>query len=740
MSRPHHYFNWQSIVDERADEPVENTRTRLRWLLAMFAFAALAVFARAVQLEVSDGANFRRLAARPIERRVELPARRGRILARDGTVLAGEREVQALAVQYRYLENPPDATWLRRTARARLTPAERRKPERVAAAREMLRGELVELHRRLARLCDLSDAQWQARTTRIQRRVTELAANVNARRLEGFEAELAAEAPTSDVSLATVFEGLFAPPEQLPPPPLIVAEQTAYHDIVDGVAPEIAAEIRNHPDHYPGVKIVQHVRRDYPLGSLAANVIGHLSGDARGLMGIERKFNDTLTGRAGFEIQQVDRRNSVLSSRRAQEPATGGDVVLTIDNRLQQSVEAWLDRRLSGRGTHAGTQPAVAQGGAIVVMDVHTGELLTAASGPRFDPNWFAAGDGRVEAVLNDSRRPLFDRVTRMAIPPGSVFKPLTAIALLENKTVGPQSTFRCQGYFDEPDRLRCQIFRQHGIGHGELTLANALAQSCNVYFFHHVVEMGAVGLVDWATRFGFGQPSGIDLADESTGRLPSSTELKQASQTQMLAIGQGQLTATPLQVVRMYAAIANGGYLVSPRLIHHPSPLVGEGGDGHRREALVGETGEGVSARKGDPSTILHPHPGPLPSRDREDTGAPVPGLSATTLAAVREGLRRIVHDPNGTAYKWVRLPWPAVAGKTGTAETGGEQADHAWFAGYVPAAEPRWAFVVVLEHGGSGAEVAGSIARDLVLRMRELGYFGASPTAERPIPPGKG
>jgi penicillin-binding protein 2 len=232
------------------------------------------------------------------------------------------------------------------------------------------------------------------------------------------------------------------------------------------------------------------------------------------------------------------------------------------------------------------------------------------------------------------------------------------------------------------------------------------------VYFFHHAADLGAVSLVDWATRFGFGRATGVDGIDESAGRLPDPTHERHMSQTQLLAIGQGPLTATPLQVVRMYAAIANGGRLVTPQLVKQ----VGGGGP---------EAGGGGSV-----SSSLQP----------PASGLPIPGLAPTSLAAVREGLRRAVENPNGTAYHSVRMPWPQVAGKTGTAETGGEQADHAWFAGYVPADEPRFAFVVVLEHGGSGATVAGSIARDLVLRMRQLGYFGSQPIAERPIPPGKG
>ncbi len=142
--------------------------------------------------------------------------------------------------------------------------------------------------------------------------------------------------------------------------------------------------------------------------------------------------------------------------------------------------------------------------------------------------------------MLNDARRPLFDRAARMAIPPGSVFKPLTAVALLEHGVVEPGETFDCQGYLDEPERWRCQIFRHTGVGHGEVTLADALAQSCNVYFFHHAADLGGARLVDWAGRFGFGRPSDSEMAGQSAGRLPTAEELRHRARHATWRSGRG--------------------------------------------------------------------------------------------------------------------------------------------------------------------------------------------------------
>jgi penicillin-binding protein 2 len=296
-----------------------------------------------------------------------------------------------------------------------------------------------------------------------------------------------------------------------------------------------------------------------------------------------------------------------------------------------------------------------------------------------------------------------------MMLPPGSVFKALTAVALLETGIVNPDTPVYCQGFLDTPNRHRCW----HGLAHGDVDLSDALCRSCNVYFFTAARRMGANPIIDWAERFGFGRPTGIDLPGERGGNLPAQQQppgvIRQVSATSTgivsdmqsdrsspymgnalgLAIGQATLTVTPLQVARLMAAVANGGYLVTPHVARSTGP------------ALVGDD-------ESDTVGLYEPRR--------------IPGLSPDTLDRVREGLRKVVANPRGTGYKRVRLEQISVAGKTGTAEVGGGQEDHAWFAGYVPADKPRIAFAVVLEHGGSGGRNAGPIARSLIEAMLEL------------------
>ena len=477
------------------------------------------------------------------------------------------------------------------------------------------------------------------------------------------------------------------------------------------------SEIEDHADRYPGTKIVELARRTYPGGTLAAHVLGHLgpveregtgrsgrdgeptvsAGRLVGRMGVERQYEAVLRGRHGVAVEQTDHSGHVLTSYRPREPlrrprrrAHPRRGIATHGGRVAA-------QRLGAAGDHAGGTPS-RPAGPSWSWTFATGRFAPPPRRPRSIP--ICSSRGKTEelaALLADKSHPLFDRVCRMAIPPGSTFKVLTAVALLESAAIGPQEPFFCQGYLHQPDRQRCEIYVRQGVGHGEVALADALAVSCNVYFFHFAGQMGPRPLVDWAERFGFGRPTGVDLPGEAAGTLPSPENIRQleghawrTADTQSMAIGQGSLTATPLQVLRMMAAVANGGRLVTPHVVGGR-----EQGSGVRFVEPVNRT---LNRR-----FALHPH----------------------TLQAIREGLRRVVADPKGTAHATVYLESIAIAGKTGTAETGEDRASHAWFAGYVPADEPKLAFVVVLEHAGDAATAAGPVAKRLVLRMEQLGLL---------------
>ena len=313
-------------------------------------------------------------------------------------------------------------------------------------------------------------------------------------------------------------------------------------------------------------------------------------------------------------------------------------------------------------------------------MNVKTGAILAAASLPTYDPADLANAD-RWASLRTDPRAPLLDRVTAAAAPPGSVFKPVVVAAALEEGAATGDGVMYCQGYLNRPDRRRCACFVAQGVGHGRVTAADALCRSCNVWCFDAADRLSGDALADWSARFGFGVSPGTGLPGERAGGVMPLRESEEEPSRDLrieTGVGQGRVTASPLQVCRMAAAIANGGTLVTPQV------------------------------------AFVRPRGNAPPRGD----GEPV-GLSPSTLKTLRDGLDRAVNTPSGTGYRFARSERLRVAGKTGTAQTGGGRASHAWFAGYgtLPGAEaPAVAVCVWLEHGGSGGSAAGPVAKDLL------------------------
>ena len=623
-----------------------------------------------------------------------IPTHGGRVLADDGSVLAHDQQRFQVLVHYRWLESPTDRTWLQGQALEHLEPHARRDSARLAATRNEVLARRETMLDDLASRCRIGRRELDKRMGVVQQRVERIVTSVQRRRTRD-------STPRPDPAgsfLDSLKTALSTPPRRSATEPVVITEELVYHRLLDNVPLEAAAAIQEHPERFPGVTVRVETRRVYRHGSLAAHVVGtrHRRSSSRGVVpdrewigstGVEKSYDHVLRGRPGLRRIVTNRHGEVVSTRILEPPRRGRDIQLTLSLRLQRQAESLLDEATSGGSP----------GGAIVVIDLHTGAVRAAASAPRFDPNRLVAPDAVTwKRLTEDPRRPLFCRVTGMALPPGSVFKSLTATALLESGLVPDGHSIACRGFLDRPSHHRCYVFSRFGVGHGKTNLGDALCRSCNVFFFdaaRRLARSGSTGhnnLHLWAERFGFGHPTGIDLPGESSGDLPAPPTRPLISETMQLAIGQGPVTATPLQIVRMMAAIANGGSLVTPHVV-----------SGHGPDAAA-------LATRADPRTTR------------------IANLSPRTLAIVQNGLRRVVQDPLGTGYKRIRLPEMAIAGKTGTAEVGGDLEDHAWFAGYVPADRPRLAFVVVLEHAGSGGRQAGPVARQLVQSMQAHGLIG--------------
>jgi len=686
----------------------------------------LAALGRAVQVEVAWETSLRQAAARPAEKETPLWAPRGRILDRRGVVLADHRTIRVITVQYPWLNHPPDESWVLATARARLSKADRNDAAKLDAAKAGVLFDRSEQARRLAELNGWTFDEWIGRAYLVRMRVGNIAENVNF-----LARQQAARSRVSEGSwLARLVRRLTSSTDA---GRLVVPEELDYHMISGDVSNAIVEEIENHPEHYPGVQILARPARCYPHGATAAHVLGCLGlvtprelaerhrgeaiywhDDWVGRMGVEHQYETRLRGQHGAAVRRVEPDGRLSSSRIRREPIPGRDIRLTLDFELQRSTDAMLDNWMKRRNAKTPSLPATASG-AVVVMDVRNGAVRAASSAPSFDPSVFVAGNpSEIIAFQADENRPLLDRSYRLAVPPGSLFEVVAAAALLESGTIDEGKEFDCPGYWIRPELQQCPSYARQGVGHGPLTLSDALAQNCNVFFFEHAVPMGPRPLVDWAARFGIGRPTGVDLPAEEPGCLPTPETIGQlehhvwkVADSQALSVGQGSLTATPMQMVRLFAAVANGGRLLRPRVVEEVL-----GAEGAQPE------GAGTGERK--------PAENPRETMNAGSIPPPVDlGLSPRTLQVLREGLRRAVADPKGAAHAAALPETVAFAGKAGTAETGPDRARHAWFAGYAPADDPKLAFVILLEHAADAEEITGPPARQLVLRMKELGML---------------
>jgi penicillin-binding protein 2 len=454
-----------------------------------------------------------------------------------------------------------------------------------------------------------------------------------------------------------------------------------------------------------GVSIQARAQRSYSHGNLSAHMLGYMNevtgdelkkvrfkdyrpGDMTGRAGVERMFEDQLRGVPGSERIVVDARGrrkrgpqveELLGKERRVEPSPGHNIVLTVDIEVQRLVERAMRRYSSG---------------AAVVMEVNTGRILASASKPAYDPNLLTSRLNPKDArrLLTDPMHPLLDRVTREHYYPGSTYKVVTATAALEEGKVKPSEKLFCKGYH----RLGKRNFRcSHS--HLKVDLQESIVGSCNVYYYTMAERVGMDTLARYARMYGLGAPTGLGLNGEVGGFIPTKAWYARRKQpfrvgfTLNAGIGQGNVKTTPLQIVSMYAAIANGGTLYLPQVVE-------------RVETSSGKLVEQFTPR----------------ARRRVK-------VKDETFALIRKGLEGVVSHEDGTAYG-SRLKTINVAGKTGTAQVGRRSkkgstvwlGDHSWFAAYAPVEDPLIAVAVIIEHGGRAAKVAAPVVMEII-----KGYF---------------
>lgn len=446
-----------------------------------------------------------------------------------------------------------------------------------------------------------------------------------------------------------------------------------------------------------GISIDVNYLREYKNGKLASLLIGYLGKpDERdleifdevdtehyvGKSGIERELQEQLSGDDGTNYKVIDalgrevRMNLFKHNIDDKEVIEGNDVHLTIDGTLQMVAEDQL-------GENAG---------AIVVMNVNTGEILAMASTPSYDPAKFIKGiDKQVwDDIINNDRFPLLNRATQGTYAPGSVYKMVPALAALEEGLIDTETTFYCPGHYKiGKKRFRCW---KRG-GHGHVDLEEAITQSCDVYFYNIGEKLGIEKLARYSRIFGFGSETSFGLSERS-GIVPTKgwkmKEFKTPwyrGETVVTSIGQGYLMVTPLQVAIMTSSIANGGAILKPVLI---KKIVTDGGT-----VLDEFTPEIINM---------------LP-------------FSQEHLKIIQESMVEAVNSRRGTGRAAI-IKDHKVAGKTGTAQVVGKNTktdkykheDHAWFTSYYPAEEPEISVTVLVEHGGKGGSVAAPMAKAVI------------------------
>lgn len=443
-----------------------------------------------------------------------------------------------------------------------------------------------------------------------------------------------------------------------------------------------------------GTDIFCKADRSYPEGENFAHLLGftleanatreedgeRVHFDLRGIegrKGLEGTYNHLLKGRPGSQLVQIDVSGFRHRDLQTQLPQPGGDLQLTIDANLQHfAVEALAKRQ-------AGENPDTPVRGAVVVLDPNNGDVLAMASSPSFDPNAYMHSKGYRQKLLQDADARTFNRAVYGQYPPGSTFKPIVALGTLKEQPDYADTIHNCRGSL-VVNKRKMNCWAHKSGGHGQINLREALMHSCNVYFFETAQEIGYASIHDMAEQFGLGQYAGLfpDLETEPEqkgakyGNLPD--KAVNAIDLCNMSIGQGAITASPLQMAMAVTAIANGGTLYRPRLVKK------------WRYAPDGEY-------RDNPTWANH----------RID-------VPVEALEVVRGGMRDVVEHQEGTA-KQARVPGIEIAGKTGSAQyrkvVDGEVVDgvYTWMVSFAPFDFPRYAVAMLVEDGASGGSTVG-------------------------------
>ena len=442
---------------------------------------------------------------------------------------------------------------------------------------------------------------------------------------------------------------------------------------------------------FKGALLTIHPERKYLYRNFAAHLLGYVNevseedlrntsfnyltgGDMVGKSGIERSYDSYLRGEKGRKEIEVDALGREINTIKYQKPIAGNDIYLTLNSQLQQFIESQMAEKK----------------GAIIVSEPSTGKIMAMVSYPDYDPNMFTRqiSLSQWQTIAENEDNVLCNRNIQSVYPPGSVFKLVTAIAALEEGIINTNSTISCPGYYKEGNII-FKCWKEDG--HGNLAIINAIANSCNVFFYTMGRKLGIDKLSYYAKLLGFGEKTGIDLPGEQVGLVPSQ-DWKRKTFNQSwypgdsvnMSIGQGFLLVTPLQVHNLLCLIANEGFYCKP----------------HYVEKIVAKSGELI---KQSIPEITH----------KTD-------VSQNTFKIIKEGMKRVVESGTGRSANISEIE---IAGKTGTAQNP-QGENHAWFVGFAPVDKPEICVTVFIEHGGDGSVAAAPVASNIIRKYLQLKY----------------
>lgn len=482
-------------------------------------------------------------------------------------------------------------------------------------------------------------------------------------------------------------------------------------EICSNLSRASSLELSEKNTDFAGIDIVTEPIISYTSGSLASHILGtvgkikqeELNGkedtytmnDIIGKTGIQYVFEDLLKGKNGIRQIDMDIEGTVTGEYIAKEAIAGSDVVLTIDSNVQAITEKALKDNIIKISTGGFSSRSDADAGAVVVMNVKTGEILAMASYPDYEPQLFVNGISNEKYEEYSKGSALFNRAISGTYAPGSIFKMVTAIAGLESGVINTKTTINDTGVYPYAHRPVCWYYTEYGRGHGYLNVSQAIKHSCNYFFYEVGNRIGIDTLEKYAKYFGLGKKTNVELPSEATGVVASRKRADEENRTWYLgetlsaSIGQSYNNFTPIQMAKYISMLANGGKNIDVTLI---KTVINSNGYQMSKQEIDEYVNKKLNLKSDEENSNLN--------------------ISQDNLKAILEGMKGVTSESGGTAYSTFSKFNVEVAGKTGTAQVGNKT--NGWFAGFAPYDDPEIAIVVVVEnvtHGGYTAEVAKDI-----------------------------